>query len=101
MRKEIVEYLERNPYDSNRFPLLEHLADDEFASWNDYIDHMAQDETYRDQLTLYAAANSDNFEIQIVSSLGAGGQHVFRLSANFSTTTVNLGILQRIKENIM
>ena len=31
MRKEIVEYLKSNPYDSDGFPLLEHLADDEFA----------------------------------------------------------------------
>ena len=36
MRKEIVAYLESNPYDSTGFPLLEHLADNEFASWNDY-----------------------------------------------------------------
>ena len=26
MRKEIVEYLKSNPFDSNGFPLLEHLA---------------------------------------------------------------------------
>ena len=31
MRKEIVEYLKSNPYDSDGFPLLEHLADDEFT----------------------------------------------------------------------
>ena len=29
MRKEIVEYLKSNPFDSNGFPLLEHLANDE------------------------------------------------------------------------
>ena len=39
MRKEIVAYLESNPYDSTGFPLLGHLADNEFASWNDYINH--------------------------------------------------------------
>ena len=42
-RKEIVAYLESNPYDSTGFPLLEHLADNEFASWNDYINRMARD----------------------------------------------------------
>ena len=42
MRKEIVAYLESNPYDSNGFPLLEHLADNEFAFWNDYIDDNAK-----------------------------------------------------------
>ena len=31
MRKEIVMYLKSNPYESDGFPLLEHLADDEFA----------------------------------------------------------------------
>ncbi|CAH3108562.1 unnamed protein product [Pocillopora meandrina] len=46
-----------NPYYSDGFPLLEHLADDEFARWDDYITHMARDGTYGDQITLYAAAN--------------------------------------------
>ena len=31
MRKEIVEYLKSNPFDSNGFPLLEHLANDKVA----------------------------------------------------------------------
>ena len=56
MRKEIVEYLKSNPYNSDGFPLLENLADDDFACWDDYITHMARDGTYRDQITLYAAA---------------------------------------------
>lgn len=90
MRKEIVTYLESNPYDSTGFPLLEHLAD-EFDSWNDYINHMAWDGSYGDQLTLYVAANLYNIDIQIVSSLGAGGQHVFSPSASNSTATVYLG----------
>ena len=34
MREEIVDYLESNPYDNEGFPLLEHLADNEFASWS-------------------------------------------------------------------
>lgn len=68
---------------------MEHLADNEFASWNDYIDPLAQDRTYGDQLTLFAAANLYN--IDIVSSLGAGGQHLFRPSASISTAAVYLG----------
>ena len=91
MRKEIVEYLKSNPYDSDGFPLLEHLADDEFACWDDYITHMARDGTYGDQITLYAAANLYNIDIQIVSSLGVGGQHVFSPSASVSAATVYLG----------
>ena len=91
MRKEIVAYLESNPYDSTGFPLLEHLADNEFASWNDYINHIARDGSYGDQLTLYAAGNLYSIDIQIVSSLGAGGQHVFSPSASNSTATVYLG----------
>ena len=89
--KEIVATLESNPYDSTGVPLLEHLADNKFASWNDYINHMARDGSYGDQLTLYAAANLYNIDIQIVSSLGAGGQHVFSPSASNSTATVYIG----------
>ena len=70
---------------------LEHLADDEFACWDDYITHMARDGTYGDQITLYAAANLYNIDIQIVSSLGVGGQHVFSPSASVSAATVYLG----------
>ena len=43
MRKEIVEYFTRNPYYSDGFHLSEHLADDEFSRWDDYITHMARD----------------------------------------------------------
>ena len=64
-RKEIAQYLKSNPYYSDGFPLLEHLADDEFACWDDYITHMARDGTYGDHIT--------NIDIQIVSSLGVGG----------------------------
>ena len=78
MIKEIVAYLESNPYDSDGFA---------FASRNDYIDHIAQDGTYGVQLTLYAAANLYNIDIQIASSLRTGGSHVFRPSASTSTAT--------------
>ena len=82
-RKEIAQYLKSNPYYSHGFPLLEHLADDEFACWDDYITHMARDGTYGDQIT--------NIDIQIVSSLGVGGRHVFSPSASLSAATVYLG----------
>lgn len=52
---------------------------------------MSQDGAYGDQLTLYAAANLYNIDVQIVSSLGAGGQHVFSPSASIATATVYLG----------
>ena len=91
MQKEIVEYLKSSLYKSDGFPLLEHLADDEFACWDDYITHMARDGTYGDQITPYAAANLCNTEIQIISSLGVGGQHVFSPIASVSAATVYLG----------
>ena len=54
---------------------------------------MAENETNGDQLTLYAAANLYNIDIHTVSSLGAGGQHVFHSSASNSTANVYLGYL--------
>ena len=56
----------------------------------EYITHMAHDGTYGDQITLYAAANLKNIDIQIVSSLRVGGQHAFNLSASVSAATVYL-----------
>ena len=56
----------------------------------EYITHMARDGTYRDQITLYAAANLYNIDIQIVSSLRVGGQHAFNPSASVSAATVYL-----------
>ena len=56
-----------------------------------YITHMAHDGTFGDQITLCAAANLYNIDIQIVSSLRVGGQHAFNPSACVSATTVYLG----------
>ncbi|PFX11485.1 hypothetical protein AWC38_SpisGene24765, partial [Stylophora pistillata] len=91
MRKEILVYLESNPGDSDGLPLLEHLADDEFACWDDHLTHMARDKTYGDQITMYAPAYLYNIDLQIVSTLGVGGQHVFSSSASVSAATVYLG----------
>ena len=79
IRKEIVEYLKSNPFDSNGFPfwsiwqMIRSLADS--------MTHMARDGTYGDQITLYAAANLYNI----------GGQHAFNPSASVSAATVYLG----------
>ena len=56
----------------------------------DYITHMARDGTYGDQITLYAAANLYNIDIQIVSSLRVGEQHAFNPSTSVSAATVYL-----------
>ena len=46
--------------------------------------------TYGDQITLYAAANLYNIDIQIVSSLRVGGKYAFNPSASVSAATVYL-----------
>ena len=79
MRKEIVEYLKSNPFDSNGFPFWSIWQ--MIRSLADYITHMARDGTYGDQITLYAAANLYNI----------GGQHAFNPSASVSAATVYLG----------
>ena len=56
----------------------------------EYITHMARDGTYGDQITLYAAANLYNIDIQIVSALRVGGQHAFNPAASVSAATVYL-----------
>ena len=70
MREEIVKYLETLPLDEDGFPLYEWVP--HFNSWPKHLTHIAQDQTYGDQLTLYAAANLYNVNIHIISSLGAG-----------------------------
>ena len=69
MRDEIVDYLQNNPVDNDGFPLLQHLIDSEFPSWQEYLQYMARKNTFGDQLTLFAAANLYNINIQIVSTL--------------------------------
>ena len=88
MRKEIVEYLKSNPFDSNGFPFWSIWQ--MIRSLADYITHMAHDGTYGDQITLYAEVNLYKIDIQIVSSLRVGGQHAFNPSASVSTATVYL-----------
>ncbi|PFX27828.1 hypothetical protein AWC38_SpisGene7461 [Stylophora pistillata] len=61
------------------------------ARTNDYLTRMARDGTYEDQKTMCAAGNLYNIDIQIVSSLGVGGQSKFIPSASVSAATVYLG----------
>ena len=84
MREEIVKYLETHPLDEDGLPLYEWVP--HFDSWPKYLTHMAQDHTYGDQLTLYAAAN-----IHIISSLGACASHVFHPGLNVPATTLFIG----------
>lgn len=72
-------------------PLLEHLGDDEFAGWDDYLIRMVRYGTYGDQITLCGVANLYNIDIQIVSSLGVRGQNAFSPLASVSAATVYLG----------
>jgi hypothetical protein len=89
LRKKILRYLKTHPLDEDGFPLYEWVP--HFQSWPDYLVHMAQDHTFGDQLTLFAAANLFNVNIQIVSSLGAGASHVFQPTSSIPIATLFLG----------
>lgn len=52
---------------------------------------MAQDHTFGDQLTLFAAANLFNVNIKIVSSLGPGASRGFQLTSSIPIATLFLG----------
>ena len=52
---------------------------------------MAQGHTFGDQLTMFAAANLFNVNIQIVSSLGTGVSHVFQPTSSIPIATLFLG----------
>ena len=57
----------------------------------DHITYMTRNGTYGDQITLHAAANLYNIDIQIVSSLRDDGQHAFNPLASVPAATVYLG----------
>lgn len=88
-RDEKVEYLESNPLDHDGFPLLELVP--EYGTWGDHLLHMMQNQTFGDQLTLYAAANMYNVNAHAISSLGVGADHTFSPSSSIPLTTVYLG----------
>ena len=61
---------------------------------------MSRKNTFGDQLTLFATANLYNIDIQIVSTLGAGAQHVFHPSSSSPLATVYLGhFAENLEEN--
>lgn len=88
-RDEKVEYLESNSLDHDGFPLLELVP--EYETWGDYLLYMMQNQTFGDQLTLYAAANMYNVNAHVISSLGVGTDHTFSPSSSIPLTTVYLG----------
>ena len=71
----------------------------QFESWQAYINYMAQNHTYRDQLTLFAAANLYNLNIQVVSSLGPGASHTFHPYPVLQWPLFILDIVPRIMLN--
>ena len=89
MRREIVGCLEKNAVDNEGFPLLEFLP--EFTSLEEYLLYMAKSNTFGDQITLFAAANLYNINIQVISTLGPGAQHLFEPSSSVPLGTVYLG----------
>lgn len=89
MREEIVRYLETNTVDNKGFPLLEFLP--EFTSWEQYLEYMARYNTFGDQITLFAAANLYNINIQVISTLGPGAEHLFEPSSSVLLGNVYLG----------
>ena len=52
---------------------------------------MAKSNTFGDQITLFAAANLYNINIQVISTLGPGAQHLFEPSPSVPLGTVFLG----------
>ena len=89
MREEIVRYLQTTTVDNEGFPLLEFLP--EFTSWEQYLEYMARYNTFGDQITLFAAANLINVNIQVISTLGSGAEHLFEPSSSVPLATVFLG----------
>ena len=91
LRDEIVEYLESNALDHDGFPLLQLVP--EYETWGDYLLYKMQNQTFGDQLTLYAAANLYNVNVHVISSLSVGANHIFSPSFSIPLTTVYLGHL--------
>ena len=52
---------------------------------------MSRCNTFGDQITLFAAANLYNVNIQVISTLGPGAQHLFEPSSSSPLATVYLG----------
>ena len=85
--EEIVEYLENNPTDTEGFPLELYAG----VPWSQYLQSMATDGTYDDQITLQAAADLYNFEVLVVSTLGHNATMLISPSAGITYVRVQLG----------
>jgi len=72
LRREVVQYLSDNPnaMDGSSLELFAAMP------WSEYLNTMAQNSTYGDQLTLEAMANLYLIEIIVISSLGPEGRPV-------------------------
>ncbi|KXJ04593.1 hypothetical protein AC249_AIPGENE19261 [Exaiptasia diaphana] len=61
--------------------------------------YMSQDQTFGDQQTLFAAANLFNVNIQVVSTLGHGANHLFQPTSSNAITIIYLGHFAEHQEN--
>ena len=87
VREEIVQYLENNPTDTEGFPLELYAG----VPWSQYLQSMAMDGTYGDQITLQAAADLYNIEVLVVSTLGHNATTLISPSASIPYARVQLG----------
>ena len=87
VRDEIVKYLTSNPTNSEGMPL------ELFAGmpWEEYLQAMARNGTYGDQITLQAVVDLYNIEIVVVSTLGPDATVVISPSFSTPTARVQLG----------
>ena len=87
VREEIVKYLVNHATNSEGMPL------ELFAGmpWKAYLQAMARNGTYGDQITLQAAADLYNIEIVVVSTLGPDATAVISPSSSIPTARVQLG----------
>ena len=88
VREEIVEYLGNNPTDTEGLPLELYAV-----PWSQYLQSMATDGTYGNQITLQAAADLYNIEVLVVSTLGYNATTLISPTASIPNARVQLGTL--------
>lgn len=86
MREEVVRYLTENP-DLEGIPL------ELFAGlpWSQYLQNLARNGTYGDQITLQAISDIFNLKLIIVSTLGPEATVVISSQHSLPTATFTLG----------
>jgi hypothetical protein len=67
LRKRSVEFLTKNPYTKDGIHLKEYVPGND---WESYLESMAQDSTYGDNITLHAIAQTLGVRIIVLSTLG-------------------------------